>query len=160
MESQKLVNEILVATPDLLSLVSHAKYLPNPIDSDHFSKVNYDRPKSNNNALTIHTESGDIKKTLEYCKANNINLKINVYDRTKKRLLYEEIPGFLKKFDIYVDIKIVNDEVIENLSKTALESLWCGLQVLNHKLEYLDKLPQMHNPINVVNQLESIYNKI
>ena len=37
----------------------------------------------NNNALTIKTASGDIQKTLLYCKENNINLKIDVYDRTK-----------------------------------------------------------------------------
>ena len=39
-ESQKLANEILVSTPDLLSLLPHAKYLPNPVDVDHFSKDN------------------------------------------------------------------------------------------------------------------------
>ena len=37
-ESQKLANEILVSTPDLLSLLPYAKYLPNPVDVDHFSK--------------------------------------------------------------------------------------------------------------------------
>ena len=78
----------------------------------------------------------------------------------KHLLLYEEIPNFLKKYDVYVDIRIVNDKILENLSKTALESLACGLKVLNYKLEYIDKLPEMHNPINVVNQLENIYNKI
>ena len=75
-------------------------------------------------------------------------------------MLYAEIPNFLKKYDIYVDIKIVNDKIIESLSKTGLESLSCGLKVLNYKLEYLNKLPEMHNPVNVVNQLENIYNKI
>ena len=75
-------------------------------------------------------------------------------------MLYAEIPNFLKKYDIYVDIRIVNDKLIESLSKTALESLACGLKVLNYKLEYIDKLPEKHNPLNVVNQLQNIYNKI
>ena len=78
----------------------------------------------------------------------------------KSPLLYEEIPNFLKKYNIYVDIRIVNDKILENFSKTALESLACGLKVLNYKLEYIDKLPEKHNPVNVVNQLENIYNKI
>ncbi len=159
-ESQKLANEILVSTPDLLTLVPSAKYLPNPIDSDHFSRKNDNLNKENIDVLTIHTETGDIQKTLEYCKTNNISFKINVYDRTKTPLLYAEIPNFLKKYDIYVDIKIINDKIIESLSKTGLESLSCGLKVLNYKLEYLDKLPEMHNPVNVVNQLENIYNKL
>ena len=159
-ESQNLVNEILVATPDLLPLLPYAKYLPNPVDLDHFSKRNVNHSTSNNNALTIHTETGDIEKTLDYCKTNNINLKINVYDRTKTPLLYAEIPNFLKKYDVYVDIRIVNDKLIESLSKTALESLACGLKVLTYKLEYIDKLPEEHHPLNVVNQLQNIYNNI
>jgi hypothetical protein len=160
-ESQKLADDILVSTQDLLLLVPHAKYLPNPVDVDHFSKDDTNHNKvNNNNALTIHTVTGDIQKTLEYCKTNNINLKINVYDRTKTPLLYAEIPNFLKKYDIYVDIKIVNDKIIESLSKTGLESLSCGLKVLNYKLEYIDKLPEIHHPLNVVNQLQNIYNKI
>jgi hypothetical protein len=160
-ESQKLANEILVSTPDLILLLPNAKYLPNPVDIDHFSRDNIIHNRvTKNNALTIKTETGNSEKVLEYCKKNNIDLKIDVFDRTKSTLLYEEIPNFLKKYNVYIDIRIVNDKILENLSKTALESLACGLKVLNYKLEYLDKLPEMHNPVNVVNQLEIIYNKI
>jgi len=161
-ESQKLADDILVSTPDLLSLLPYAKYLPNPVDVDHFSKDNDTtiNKVNKNNALLIKTEIGNSEKVLEYCKKNNIDLKVDVFDRTKSPLLYEEIPNFLKKYKIYVDIRIVNDKILENLSKTALESLACGLKVLNYKLEYIDKLPQMHNPVNVVDQLENIYNKI
>ena len=74
--------------------------------------------------------------------------------------MYEEIPNFLTKYDIYVDVRIVNDKILENYSKTALESLASGLKVLNYKLEYIDKLPEIHYPVNVVRQLENIYNKI
>jgi hypothetical protein len=160
-ESQKLANEILVSTPDLLLLLPYAKYLPNPVDVDHFSKDNTINNKvNNNNALTIKTTSGDIQKTLLYCKENNINLKIDVLDRTTTPILYEEIPNFLKKYNIYIDIRIVNDKILENFSKTALESLSCGLKVLNYKLEYIDRLPSIHNPVNVTKELENIYNKI
>ena len=128
---------------------------------DHFSKDNDAAlDKINDSALTIKTPTGNTEKSIKYCKENNINLKIDVFDRTKTPLLHEQIPNLLKKYKVYVDIRIVNDKILESLSKTALESLACGLQVLNYKLEYLEKLPQIHNPINVVNQLESIYNKI
>ena len=161
-ESQKLANEILVSTPDLLLLLPHAIYLPNPVDVDHFSKNDTipNKVNNNNNALTIQTSSGDIQKTLHYCKENNIDLKIEVLDRTKTPILYEEIPNFLKKYSVYVDIRIVNDKILENFSKTALESLACGLKVLNYKLEYINRLPEIHNPLNVTNELLKIYNKV
>ena len=160
-ESQKLADDILVSTQDLLLLLPKAKYLPNPVDVDHFSKDDTNHNKvNNNNALTMKTESVDVQKTLLYCKENNINLNIEIFDCTKTPILHAEIPNFLKKYDIYVDIKIVNDKIIESLSKTGLESLACGLQVLNYKLEYIDKLPEKHHPLNVINQLQNIYNKI
>ena len=93
-------------------------------------------------------------------KESRKKLNIEIFDRTKTPLLHAEIPNFFKKYDIYIDIKIVNDKIIESLSKTGLESLSCGLKVLNYKLEYIDKLPEKHHPINVVNQLQNIYNKI
>ena len=66
-ESQRLANEILVSTPDLLSLLPHAKYLPNPVDVDHFSKDDTTHNKVNkNNALIIKTEIGNNEKVLEY----------------------------------------------------------------------------------------------
>ena len=95
----------------------------------------------NDKALTIKTPTGNTEKSLQYCKENNIDLKIDVFDRTKTPLFHEQIPNLLKKYKIYVDIRIVNDKILESLSKTALESLACGLKVLNYKLEYLDKLP-------------------
>ena len=158
-ESQKLADEILVATPDLLSLLPNAKYLPNPIDVEHFSKDNASNNKSDKTALTIKTESGNIEKALQYLKENNIDLKIDVFDRTKTPLMHKEIHDLLKKYSVYVDIRVVNDKILESFSKTALESLACGLRVLNYKLEYVDKLPEMHNPVNVINRLQNIYNK-
>ena len=90
-ESQKLADEILVSTPDLLSLLPNAKYLPNPVDLDHFSKDNATyNDKDNNKALTIKTPTGNIEKSLQYCKENSIDLKIDVFDRTKTPLLHEK----------------------------------------------------------------------
>ena len=161
MESQKIADEILVSTPDLLSLLPNAKYLPNPVDVDHFSKDNVANINEfNDKALTIKTPTGNTEKSLQYCKENNIDLKIDVFDRTKIPTSYQEIPNLLKKYSVYVDIRVVNDKILESLSKTALESLACGLKVLNYKLEYIEKLPEIHNPVNVTNKLENIYNRI
>jgi len=161
-ESQRLADQVIVSTPDLLTLITNSRYLPNPVDLEHFSDSKNKRNdmQYNNNALTIQTETGNSQKTLQYCKTNNINFKIDIFDRTKKPLSYQDIPNLLKKYSVYVDIRIVNGKILENLSKTALESLSCGLKVLNYKLEYIDKFPEVHNPIKVINQLHNIYKTI
>ena len=73
-ESQNLADEILVSTSDLLALLPNAKYLPNPVDVKHFSTDNVNKNRSNNHALTIKTETGNVEQTLQYCKENNFDL--------------------------------------------------------------------------------------
>jgi hypothetical protein len=73
--------------------------------------------------------------------------------------MYGEMPDFLKQYELYVDIRYVNKKVLENLSKTALESLACGLRVLDYKLNYHKGLPSEHNPSHVISELSHIYSK-
>ena len=70
------------------------------------------------------------------------------------------MPNFLKKYNVYVDIMVDNGKILQALSKTALESLSCGLKVLNYKFEYIEGLPESHHPERITNHLETIYNKI
>lgn len=48
-------------------------------------------------------------------------------------------------------------KILKNLSKTALEALACGLDVLDYKLDRRHGLPDEHIPMNVVSRLETIY---
>lgn len=155
-KAQTTADAVLVSTPDLLSLAEGATYLPNPIDTEHF-KPDENPRKDRKRALTIDTEATDVRWSLNYCKKNNINTNIEVYDRTQRPIMYGEMPNFLKGYDIYVDIRYVNGHVLENLSKTALESLACGLEVLDHRLEYRRGLPTEYNPSSVLSKISNFY---
>src|ERR687888_478880 len=134
-EAQKMADKVIVSTPDLLQLVAEGVHLPNPIDTD----------------VT------DIQWALDYCKRNNIVLDIEVYDRMKNPIMYNAMPNFLRRYKIYVDIRYVNKTTLQNLSKTALEALACGLKVLDYQLQYHQDLPREHNPTNVISHLSTIY---
>lgn len=71
--------------------------------------------------------------------------------------MYAEMPGFLKKYQIYVDIRYIKQTILRNLSSTALQSLASGLRVLNYQLKYLDTFPVEHDPITLTRQLLSLY---
>jgi hypothetical protein len=158
--AQKLADAVCVSTPDLLPLVSNGIHVPIPIDTEHFS------PNSNPNvklkeAFTINSEVTNIQRALDLCKKNNkINLNIEVIDRTKNPILYSSIPDFIREYRTYVDIRYVNDIVLENLSSTALQSLACGLSVVDYKLEFRRGLPKEHDAANVVSQLSKIYKEL
>jgi hypothetical protein len=157
LKAQRLADAVIVSTPDLLEWVTNCTYLPNPVDIDLFKPhTNYEKKK---NALTIKTEVTDTRWTLDYCKNNNINMDIEVYDRTQSPIMYADMPNLLRQYTAYVDIKYVNETVLQALSKTGLEALACGLKVLNYRLEYRQGLPVEHDPTKIVSILSNIYSE-
>jgi hypothetical protein len=157
-KAQRLADSVIVSTPDLLPLVSNAIFLPNPIDTDHFTPDKISSPKVETpHALTMNTEAIDIQMTLSFCKKNNVNLDIEVYNRIRDPIMYGDMPAFLKKYEVYVDVRFVDGKILENVSKTALEALACGLDVLDYKLDRRHGLPEEYNPMNVTSRLETIY---
>ena len=157
-KAQRLADAVIVSTPDLLPLVSNAILLPNPIDTDHFTPDKISSPKVETpQALTMNTEATDTQLTLSYCKKHNVNLDIDVYNRIRDPIMYGDMPAFLKKYGVYVDVRFVDGKILENLSKTALEALACGLDVLDYKLNRRHGLPVEYDPTNVTSRLETIY---
>ncbi len=156
--AQRLADTVLVSTPDLLQLVPRAAYLPNPVDTDHFKPMSVS-PNEQQEALIMETEAIDIQPALDYCKKHSIDLDMEVYDRAKSPIMYSHMPTFLRRYKVYVDIRYINQKILENLSKTALESLACGLTVLDYQLKFRQHLPEEHLPMNVVSRLWTIYSK-
>jgi glycosyltransferase involved in cell wall biosynthesis len=156
--AQRMADTVIVSTPDLLQLVAKGIYLSNPVDTDHF-KPDSLLKNEQKEALTIDTEVTDIQWALDYCKMHNISLNIEVYNRIKAPIIYKDMPDFLRRYKIYVDIRYVDKTILQNLSKTALEALACGLKVLDYKLKYRQGLPREHDPINVISRLSTIYSQ-
>ena len=158
----KLADQIIVATPDLRGYVPTSSiYLPNPVDRDHFRPL---RGESDNNinkssiALTIKSEAVDIQRTLQDC--SKLGMPLEIYDRTKFPLKYADMPTYLNGFKRYVDLRYVNGRLLENLSKTALEALSCGLEVVDYQFRIRSCLPLQHEPSNVLSALDDIYARV
>jgi hypothetical protein len=156
-KAQPLADAVIVSTPDLLPIVSKGIHLPNPIDTDHFTPEQGSSRSERTRALTMDTEATDIRLTLSYCKKHNVELDIDVYNRIRDPIMYGDMPAFLKKYGVYVDVRFVDGKILENLSKTALEALACGLDVLDYKLNRRYGLPVEYDPMNVTSRLETIY---
>lgn len=161
-KAQRLADRVIVSTPDLIQLVKGSIFLPNPIDTNHFNKKlikegSNDASDDIYKGILVNSEVTNVNLAINYCKQKNINFNIDIHDRTKNPICYKDIPNFLKKYNVYIDLRFVNEKLLKNLSKTALEALACGLRVINYNLEYVDILPSEHYPINVIMMLSSIY---
>jgi hypothetical protein len=156
--AQMLADSVLVSTPDLLTLVYKGEYIPIPVDLQHF-KPNELMKEKFRKVLTMNTEAIDIQQAISYCKKNGVNLDIEIYDRIRSPVLYTDMPSFLKKYEVYVDIRFVKETLLANLSSTALQALACGLSVLDFRLKYLKTFPIEHDPMHIVSELFSIYQR-
>jgi hypothetical protein len=152
-EAEDKADIILGSTEDLKDYVDGITYVPNPVDTEHF------KPDSHlsNRAFTISRSITDTQWMLDYMKKNNFNLEVEMVERGANPVPYSQVPAFLKQYGIYVDIRYIDGILLENLSKTGLESLACGLRVLNHELRYLEGLPEDHKPEVVACRVVGIY---
>lgn len=160
--AMRYANRILVSTPDLLSEISEPKpiLLTNPVDQEHFYKKQDSRLNSNKRYFTFKTEStSDVNLIISFCKNNGID-NMEIVDRINNPIMYAEMPKFLHNYDIYVDVRFVNNTLLENLSKTALESLSCGLEVIDFQMRRWSKLPVNNEPLKVVNKVLEIYEEV
>jgi hypothetical protein len=105
----------------------------------------------------MDTEATGTRLTQSYCKKHNINLDIDDYNRIRDPIIYGDMPAFLKKYGLYVDVRYFDGKILENLSKTALAALACGLDTLEFKLDRRHALPVEDDPMNVTSRLETIY---
>lgn len=174
LQARKLADMVLVATPDLLELApaTSAAYIPNPVDIEHFQptrrdpitgrSADQDRDKDGNGAraLTFNTEVADLELIMRHFERCGLPYELEVYDRTKNPLRYRDMPAFLWKYRLYADIRYVNGKVLENLSKTALEALACGLKVIDYRGNVHAGLQPEHDPLNVTSRLEGIYDNL
>ena len=151
--AQILSDNILISQKDLSIYVKNAKYIPIPIDLDHF--YNHENP-SKKKALLFKTEASNINKTFETL-TNNFNFSAEVHDRISNPIKYGKMPEFLNQYEMYVDIRFIKELLLEDLSTTALQSLACGLKVITPELKILDTFPLQHDPTQIVDRLLKLY---
>jgi glycosyltransferase involved in cell wall biosynthesis len=157
-KAQRSADRVIVGTPDLIHLVKGSVLSHITVDTDHFNqKPNV--PTTNERAVFINSEVTDVELATEYYRQKGLDLNLQIFDRTKNPISYNDFPNFLKNYDIYVDLRFVNNKLLQNLSTTALQALACGLRVLNYNLDYIDKLPVEHCPMNVTTKLSYIYSQ-
>ena len=144
--AQYMSSENFVSTRDLIQLCSvYPVYVPNPIDTELFSKVD----TSNNSKWLTFLESGKFwHKPID---------NIEAIDRSETPVRYDKMPLLLKQYHGYIDVKIQDGKPLESLSKTGLEALAMGLKVIDYRGIELSELPYYHNPSYVIKLLDKFY---
>ncbi len=129
------------------------EYLPNIIDTDHFSK----KDQNKSGSLSFVSSNLDKNKTKEAITKFGTT---TILDLDFQQTPYSLMPQLLGRYETYVDIKIMPWGVtLKDLSTTALQALACGCKVF-HNGKIIEKFPDEHSPENVIGKLDSFYNEI
>lgn len=149
----------LVSTPDLLDYGEHRTYLPNPVDTDHFSaQRRRHQPHALPRALYInkpwdhgHPRSEErIRLINKHCPHGATALDHAVP--------YRDMPALLCNYDTYCDVRTtMAGTIISSLSMTGLQSLATGLDVVVSDGTIYERVPPQHMPGAVAAQTHKLY---
>lgn len=140
-----------VSTPDLLEEVPNSRWLPNPVDLNHFHKRSC---SLGNTACYTHNwyETGEHAHKL----ALTNGWKLTILDRAAPKqewIPHQLFPQYLASFEYFID-----RQKIHSLSKTALEALALGLKVVQGwDGKIVTKLDPQHHPLTCALRTLKIY---
>jgi len=132
---------VLYATPDMVELKRYredAEYMPTPVDTSMF----YPHPlQTHENLQAVYFNKWYEKlpqKIVDFCKRNNVDLHV-----LTANVPFHAMPTLLNAHDIFID-----RFTIPSLSKTALEAMACGLNVICYDTEDLEAqvMPRTADP--------------
>lgn len=154
---ERLVSVILVATPDLLEYHYEKKptFIPNPIDTDLFHPV-----QKGVNAFSSLKVGTDPKQLESLLQEHGIDVKLDCQENQKGYVgstQYSEFPAKLAQYEYYVDLPIINGEIIKANSMCGLQAMAMGIKTVNFDFTISDSLPDKHRPENVVQEIMKYY---
>lgn len=158
-----------LSTPDLLvGAPDRAVYIPNPIDTQLFTRKKDFRKGS---ALWImHMEGHQKNEKNAYKLAKEYNLDLTVLNRLTDAIPYLEFPRYLEQFEYFLDLKLVDfmnkkrvltitNEVQTSFSLTGHQALSLGVKVI-HNGEIHTEFPQEHDPVIIAKKWIEIYEEL
>lgn len=163
----KAARRVLYATPDLASVKQYrmdAEYMPTPVETAMF----YPRSYSNKGALKalyFYKWYEQVpQRIVELCRSHDVELNM-----TSPNVPYADMPQYLSQYDVYID-----RFSIPSLSKTALEAMACGLNVIAWDtmhpeeqlaprcctMENVDYVRKNHDAVLVAKKIKGLYEEL
>lgn len=152
---EKLVDKIIVATPDLLEhdYSKQPYYIPNPVDTTLFKPYT---PVENNIGLIGLKKNQSSSRTLTELQKHGFNIKLETIKRDE-RVEYKFMPTRLAMYEYYVDLPMIDGKMIHANSMTGLQAMAMGLKVISWDYKVTNSLPFYHEPENVVKEIMKVY---
>ncbi len=151
-----VADKVIVATPDLLEgAPEFVHYLPNPVDTEHWSREKDPFP---NSGVYVNANKKYDKNGFAWANKKAEEYGIKPMHRLDRIYPYKIYPRIMEYYDHYFDIKYdQNGEIIAARSLNALQFLALGRNKVISEQGIMTTLPKKHWAENVVDKLMKIY---
>lgn len=162
-------NAIIVSTPELLEgAPPHARYIPNPIDTELFTRRNPFKPKTALYILTKEAMRSVIPFIQDTCK--EMDLALTIMEREKVSINLKSFPQFLESFEYFFDLKLIDyvtpDRKVVTIEKlndawslTGLQALALGLKVF-HDGKIHSGFPKESDAWDITHRVLEVYKEV
>ncbi len=141
----------------LLGAPAGTTFTPNPVDTDIFTDRGAHAP-----GTALYVLYNALEEARQYASSLGIP-KLDTLDRWKEPVPYAEMPALLSKYEYFIDIRRsvkVSDEIIDMVSKNALEALASGCKVVRWDGTVIEGLPEENRPERAVRLYYEIYRQL
>ena len=148
---QEYADYVIAGHPEVYERVKDeckVYYVPTIIETELIHPIEHGKGK-----FIMHWSVLDWDLIREHMATMGITEDTKIIKREDKPRANYTMPELYCDFGTYVNIIYSSRQLIESLSKTALECLACGLNVLKWDGTYLTELPEEHRPENVMKAL-------
>lgn len=157
-KEEKFADKIIVSTEDLLEnrFYKDPTYLPNIVDTELFSKKEF--PKNNEGFVRLK-KNQTVEQTQKLLKENGFDIKLESINYNQL-IHFAGLIDFLKYFQWYVDLPIINCKIIKANSLLGLQCMSMGMEVICHDFQVRSKIPEENQPQQVLEKLIPIYEEL
>jgi len=148
---QEYADYVIAGHPEVYERIKKeckVSLVPTIVDTELFHPIEYGKGKFITHYGLMNWDL--IHKHLERMK---IEKQVTIFVREDKPRANYTMPELYSRFETYVNVIYSSGQLIESLSKTALECLACGLEVLQWDGFSFRGLPDKHKPENVMKAL-------
>jgi len=157
LKNERFVDDIIVATPDLLShdYSKQPYYIPNPVDVELFKP--YGKVKNNTGLISLKKNQSS-SRTLSDLLKHGFNIRLDTIPKNEQ-VEYKFFPSRLAMYEYYVDLPVINGVMIHANSMAGLQAMAMGIKTISWDYSVRDSLPIYHQPENVVREIQKVYDK-
>ena len=157
--AHRMADAHMCSIGDIMQYAPDATRFYAPVDTQMFKYIPSQNRKPRNLIFLTQPRGIDKNACMTWMIEHGFK-DVEVWDRTRAQMPYEEMPKFLEQYGTYIDIRYQDGKVIDDWSSTAEQCMSMGMNVYDWEGNVHHGLPEQYKSENVWEQIKEIYESL